>query len=57
MEPDSPSACVSASLFVSHEYINKILKKKKDSDHSKTILHKVDIQLDESVKINKHNQL
>ena len=28
MEPASPSACVSASLCVSHEQINKILKKK-----------------------------
>ena len=28
-EPASPSACVSASLCVSHERINKILKKKK----------------------------
>ena len=28
-EPASPSACVSASLCVSHESINKILKKKK----------------------------
>ena len=26
-EPASPSACVSASLCVSHEYINEILKK------------------------------
>ena len=29
-EPASPSACVSASLCVSHEQINKILKKKND---------------------------
>ena len=28
VEPASPSACVSASLSVSHEYVNKIVKKK-----------------------------
>ena len=33
VEPASPSAWVSASLSVSHEYINKILKKKKKTQN------------------------
>ena len=38
MEPASPSACVSVSLCVSHEQINKILKKKKQKKTNATSL-------------------